>query len=293
MTDRPPPDPEPRGREPVETEIDTSVAHPARVRNFLAGGEANFNADRKAAEHAAGDMPGGMDLARATVRSLGGFMIRAVQHLVSEHGVDQYLHIGTPIPTAEDVHVVAQRVVPQARIVYVGDDPVVMAHAHSLRRGSPSGAASYIHGTLGDPQRLLDRSAETLDLSRPIAVLLIGTLAFVPDKSDPWGITTRLLDALTPGSCLVLAHTSDLYEGIVEAGERLSETLKTPFVVRSRAKIVRFFDGLELLDPGLVQIDKWHRSETPPALDPGAKRWPVPILAGIGRKPSAAGSPTA
>jgi hypothetical protein len=262
------------------------VAHPARVRNFLAGGDANFNADRKAAEYAAGDMPGGMDLARATVRSLGGFMVRAVQHLVSDEGVDQYVYIGTPIPTAEDVHVVAQRVAPSARIVYVGDDPVVMAHAHSLRKGSPSGAAAYVHASLRDIPGLLDKAAETLDFTRPVALILIGTLSFVPDDRDPWAMVGRLMDPLPSGSHLIVAHSSDMYEGIVEAGERLSEQLRGSFVVRARADVERFFEGLELVEPGLVQIDQWRPDASRTVSEDDVQhRWPVPLLAGVGRKP--------
>jgi hypothetical protein len=268
------------GREPAD--IDTSVAHPARVRNFLAGGVDNFAADRKAVEHAASDYPGGMAAARATVRSLADFMVRAVRHLATECGVRQYLHIGTPIPTADDVHVIAQRVAPESRIVYVGNDPVVLAHAHSLRKSTPAGAAAYVHTTLRRTDELLDQAAATLDFTKPIAVMLLGTLAFVPDEHDPHGIMTKLREALAPNSYLVVAHTTDLYKGVVEAGKRLSDTMGEPFVVRTRAEISRFFDGTDLLDPGLVQIDEWRPDPEQPVPDDPL---PVPILSAVAITP--------
>jgi hypothetical protein len=165
--------------------IDVCVARPARVRNFLGGGEANFESDRRAIEYAAGDMPGGMEAARATVRSLGTFMVRAVRYLGGECGVRQYMNLGTPIPTADDVHVVAQHMAPESRIMYFGNDPVVMAHAHSLRRSTRDGVAGYVHTKLRHPDELLEKAAATLDFASPVAVMLLGTLAFVPDEHDP------------------------------------------------------------------------------------------------------------
>jgi hypothetical protein len=236
-------------------------------------------------------MPGGMDLARATIRSMGGYVVRAVQQLASERDVDQYLHIGTPIPTAEDVHVVAQRVVPHARIVYVGDDPVVLAHAHALRKSTPSGAGEYVHGRLSDIPGLLQRAAETLDLDRPVGLILVGTLSFVADKHDPHGMVRELMAALSSGSYLVVAHSSDMYEGIAGAAERVNEVVRGKFKLRSRDEIMRFFDGLELIEPGLVQIDEWRPDPRPSddgtaGSEPeGGTTWPVPLYAGVARKP--------
>jgi hypothetical protein len=262
--------------------IDVCVARPARVRNFLGGGEANFESDRRAIEYAAGDMPGGMEAARATVRSLGTFMVRAVRYLGGECGVRQYMNLGTPIPTADDVHVVAQHMAPESRIMYFGNDPVVMAHAHSLRRSTRDGVAGYVHTKLRHPDELLEKAAATLDFASPVAVMLLGTLAFVPDEHDPHGIVAKLQEALPAGSYLVVAHTTDLYKGVTEAAERLSETLGEPFVVRSRARIARFFDGLDIVKPGLVQIDQWRPDPNAPPPD---MPYPVPILTGIGCKP--------
>lgn len=284
MSDRLRPDPDGPSREPVE--IDTSIAHPARLRNVLAGGNDNFTADRKAAEYAAGQMPGGFEAARATIRSMGAFVVRVVQHL-SEGGVDQYIHIGAPIPTAEDVHVVAQRVVPEARIVYVGDDPVVLAHAHALRQSSPTGAAAYVHGKLSDIPGLLRGAAETVDLDRPVGLLLVGTLSFVADKHDPHGMVKRLMGALCSGSYLAVGHSSAMYEGIAEAAQRVNEQVRGTFQLRTRDEIMAFFDGLELIEPGLVQIDQWRPTGDGPTGREAAilEKWPVPLYAGVGRKP--------
>lgn len=270
------------GKDPIE--INTDVARPARVQNYLAGGDDNFAADREAATYAATDYPGGMDAARATVSSLAGFMVRAVRYLAGERGVRQFLHTGTPIPTAEDVHVVAQRVAPESRIVYVGDDPVVLAHAHSLRKSSPTGAAAYVHSTLRRPDELLEQAAATLDLDRPIAVMLLATLGFIPDEYDPHGILGQLLASLAPGSYVVLAHTAnDIHEGVAEAAERLSKVLGRRYVVRSHPDILRFLRGLDLVDPGLVQIDQWRPDPNQPP--PPATEHPVPIYAAVASKP--------
>jgi hypothetical protein len=277
---RQPSQPDDRG---LPAEIDFDVARVARVRDFLAGGEANFESDRKAIEYAATDQPGGMDAARATVRSMGAFMSRSVRFLAMGEGVRQYLYIGAPIPTTDDVHVVAQRLAPDSRIVYVGDDPVVLAHAHALRRsGTPEGAAEYVHGALSRLPEMLQRSAATLDFSRPVAVLLLGTLAFIAEEKNPHGLMAELRAALPSGSFLVIAHTTDLYDGVVEACERLSDALQVPFVVRTQPEIARFFDGLELVEPGLVQIDQWRSGPDPLFPD---DPFPVPLVAALGRKP--------
>jgi hypothetical protein len=267
-------------RKPVE--IDFEVARPMRVRNVLAGGDANFAADREAVEYITSDYPGGVEAARATVRSFGAFVGRAVGFLAGEREVRQYIVVDTPIPTAADVHVVAQRLAPDSRIVYVADDPVVLAHAHSLRKTSPRGAAEYVHGSLGRLPGVLEQAAATLDFDRPIAVLLLVTLACMPDERDPHGIMAELREALAPGSFLVVAHTTDLYDGVVAACKRLSESLQVPYVVRTDAEIERLLHGLELVEPGLVQIDQWRPDpDEPPPDDP----LPVPVLVAVGRRP--------
>lgn len=266
-------------------EIDFSVAHPARLQSYLAGGESYFAADRDAAEKMAAALPSGLDTARGVVRALGAFVGRAVRYLAGEAGVRQFLHIGVGPPGERNVHHVAQEKAPDARVVYVSDDPVVLAESHALRRGSPEGLTGYVHGTLEDLSTILEGAAETLDLAEPVAALLVTTLNFVPDESDPQAIVGRLVETLASGSHLLVAHPSfDISaEGMPEASARLSQALSVPWVVRSRDEIARFFDGLDMVAPGLVPIDEWRHdaAEAPPRT---GRRVP-PIYGGLGRKP--------
>lgn len=269
-------------------DVDTTTAHPARLHNYLAGGADNFSADRDVAHYLSEVVPGGIETARANVRAMADFMVRAVHHLV-DVGVRQFLAIGAPVPTDNDIHVVAQGFAPEARVVYVGSDPVVLAHAHELRRSSPEGAAAYVHGRLHDPERILREAGDTLDLTRPVGVLLPATLSLVPDERDPWGIVARLMDGVPSGSHLVIVHTTNDIpaQGIAEATKRLAETLGATYVTRTRAEILRFFAGLDLLDPGLVQVHQWrpetaHPDPAEPQVD--ADR-PYPVYAAVARKP--------
>jgi S-adenosyl methyltransferase len=288
------------GPQPIEIEAD--VAHPARVHNYLAGGDAHFAADREAVEHLSEVLPDGLDNARVAVQTMGKFQHRAVRYLVREAGIRQFLKLGTAIPAAEDIHEVAQAAAPDAKVVYVGSDPVILAHAHALRRGGGDGGTAYIHGSLNDPEELTRRASGTmhsmlvdpeglarqasalLDLGRPIAVLLPATLNFVPDENDPYGLVARLLRTVASGSYLVLAHTSHdiTADGMIEAAERFSKLLGEPYVTRSRGAIARFFDGLDMVEPGLVQVDRWRPDEDAPVLPSGR---PVPLYAAVARKP--------
>jgi hypothetical protein len=272
------------GQQPVEVEIDTTVAHPARVLNYLAGGAGNFAADRQAVEHVAEALPAGIETARAAVRSMAAFQARVVRWLIGEVGIRQFLKVGTGVPAGEDVHEIAQAAAPEARVVYVGSDPVVLAHAHALRRGSLEGATAYVHATLQALEMIVHEASATLDLARPVAVLLPATLNFVPDDDDPDGVVARLVEAVASGSHLMIAHTSyDITaEGMVEAAERFSELLGEPYVVRGRDEIARFLDGLDVVEPGLVPIDQWRPADDVPAPPSGR---PVPIYGAVGRKP--------
>lgn len=269
-------------QEAHDFEIDTNAARPARLHNYLAGGDDNFSADREVAQYVSEAVPGGMETAMANVRAMAGFTVRAVHHLV-ETGTRQFLAIGTPVPRDDDIHVVAQQVAPESRVVYVGNDPLVLAHAHELRRSSSEGATAYIHGSLHDPRKLLREAGGTLDLTQPIAILLIATLSLVPDERDPHRIVAQLVDGVPSGSHLVIAHTTNDIpaEGMAEAAQRLAETLGSAYVVRSRDEILRFFDGLKLLDPGLVQVDRWRPE---PTSSPDTDRL-IPIYAAVASKP--------
>ncbi len=284
----------PRGNEghPPEIEIDTRVAHPARVHNYLAGGDGNFAVDREAVDQAAAVLPGGMETARRALAAMVAFHTRVIRYLVTDAGVRQFLKVGTAVPAGEDVHEIALSIAPDVRVVYVGDDPMVLAHAHSMRRARPKGSTAYVHGSLRDAEAIMREAAATLDLDRPVALLLPATLNFVPDEDDPGGIVARLVAAMAPGSYVVLTHSShDNRTGrMEEAAERFSKLLGEPYVVRTRDEIARFFDGLELVEPGLVQVDEWPpgpgtSGAGPDGADADAALVPAPIFGGVGRKP--------
>jgi hypothetical protein len=264
--------------------IDTTVAHPARIQSYLAGGDGHFAADRSAVDDFSSALPGGIADARASIRSLASFTARTVNYVTVELGIRQFLNVGATVPTVKKVHEVAHQAAPDSRFVYVGDDPVVLAHAHELRASTYDGATEYVHATIRDTDLILEQSAPPLDLCLPVAVLLITTLNFVPDEDEPYRRVGDLLDALAPGSCVTIAHASyDLNaEGMRAASAKLAEALKHAWVVRTREAIERFFDGLDMVEPGLVPIDAWHPSQDAPL--PRSSR-PIPIFGGIGRKP--------
>lgn len=263
-------------------EIDTSTAHPARVYDYLLGGVDHFAVDREAAERGSAALPGGVDRARAMVRAQRAFLASAVRHLATELGVRQFLDIGTGIPNGDNVHRVAQQTAPDARVVYVDRDPVVLAHAHVLLRSTPQGATDYLQADLRDPKAILSGAAATLDLAQPVGIVLVGILHLIGDEDDPYGIVACLLDAVPAGSYLAVSHlASDVQPELAEAMRRVNETMSDPFILRNRAEVARFLDGLELADPGIVTLDRWHPPDTPP---PTAGGPPVAAYGVIGRK---------
>jgi hypothetical protein len=244
---------EPRGSTgPV---FDATVAHPARVYDYWLGGKDNFPADRAAAEQAIQALP---DIARFA-RANRAFLGRAVRFLAGEAGIRQFLDIGTGIPTSPNVHQVAQSVDPAARIVYVDNDPVVLVHARALLTSHPHGATACLDADLRDPDTILKLAAGTLDFARPVAVLLLATLQLIPDTDDPYRIVTRLLDGVPSGSYLAMSHPAkDIdAEATAEAAERLNR-LHVAVTLRTRAEVARFFTGLDLVEPGLVQVHRWR-----------------------------------
>lgn len=272
-------------RQPPPTGIDFETAHPARIHNYLAGGDANFAVDREAVEKTVGVLPGEIETARRAVQTMAAFIARAVRHLAADLGVTQFVKLGTAVPAGPDVHEIAQAAAPGTRVVYLGDDPTVLAHAHSLRRSTPDGVTAYVHGTLLEVEAVLDRASSTLDLDRPVAFLSPATLNFVADRHDPAGIVRRLMAAVVPGSYLALAHTSPDVgsERMREAADRFAKLLGDTYVVRTRDEIAHFFDGLELVEPGLVPIEQWR---PPPDAEPDPTRRPVPIYGALGHKPT-------
>jgi hypothetical protein len=271
--------PEPRSRE-----IDTSVAHVARVYDYLLGGTANFEVDREAAERAYAAFPGGIDGVRADVRAHRALLGRVVRYLATEAGIRQFLDIGTGIPKQDNTHEVAQRAAPDSRIVYVDNDPSVLAHSRQLLTSTAQGACAYISGDLRDPGAITGQAAATLDLSRPVAVMLLGVLHFVPDSGHPDALIARLLDPLAPGSYLALTHlAADVHTPeLKETFSRLSERMNATVVLRTHDKVSRLFDGLELVDPGVVQPPDWRPD---PGTGTQTLAYPSAVWCGVARKP--------
>jgi SAM-dependent methyltransferase len=240
----------------IPLELNTNVAHPARVYDYWLGGKDNFPADRAVAEAVIAEMPE----IRLIARENRAFLQRTVRFLAGEAGVRQFLDVGTGIPTQGNVHEVAQQVAPDARVVYVDNDPIVHVHGNALLAGSSS---VIVMADLREPDAVLQhpRVREAIDFDRPVAVLLLAVLHLIPDEGDPAGIVARLRDALAPGSYLVLSHgTADINPEVTRrAVERFAANRGSyPYVHRSHAEIMRFFDGFELVGPGLVQIPLWR-----------------------------------
>jgi hypothetical protein len=258
-------------------EIDISVAHPARVYDYWLDGKTNFAADRKAAEEVMAVQPG----IRAGVRANRAFLGRSVRFLAADAGIRQFLDIGTGIPTDSNTHEVAQAVAPECRVVYADNDPIVLAHARALLT-STSGPTAYIDADLRDTDTILETAKNTLGFGQPVAVILLLIMQFIPDSDDPYALVSRLLSAAAPGSYLVLSQpASDMDASAgAKAVRRYNETVATPQTHRSRAEILRFFDGLDLLEPGLVPLNRWRPEGGTPDAGPD-----IPAYCGIGRKP--------
>jgi hypothetical protein len=262
--------------EQPRADVDTGVAHIARVYNYWLGGKDNFAADREAAELVITSYP----TVLASVRAQREFLARAVSYLVGEAGIRQFLDVGTGLPTVGNTHEVAQRAAPRSRIVYVDNDPIVLAHARALLTSSPQGATAYLDADLRNTAAILAAAAGTLDFSEPVAVMLIGILHCVPDSDDPVGIVNRLLDAVPSGSYLVIAHpASDIHAAqIGTAANRLNQVMADPVTLRPHAEVARFFDGLDLVPPGLVQLHRWRPVPAAPGVE-------LANYGGVARKP--------
>ncbi|MGW0575030.1 SAM-dependent methyltransferase [Streptomyces sp. NPDC002920] len=249
--------------------IDTSRAHPARVYDVFLGGRDNYPVDREAAAAALAANPRGY----LDVRHNRDFLRRAVTRLVAEDGIRQFLDVGTGLPTAENVHQIAQGVVPEARVVYVDHDPVVLAHARHLLAGSPEGRTDFVDADLLEPARILERAAKTLDFAQPIALCLVAVLHFVEDE-QAYPVVRELVEALPSGSRLVLTHlTDELHPEPTRAVQRTYTERGFTFVFRSREEVERLVGeaaGVVLDPPGVVPVHRWHPGPVPapPAVDP-------------------------
>jgi hypothetical protein len=239
-------------------QIDTSKPHPARVYDWLLGGKDNYPVDQQVGE----TLP---EEARGNAARNRAFMHRASAWL-ARNEIDQFLDIGTGIPTAPNLHHVVQAITPNARIVYADNDPIVLRHAEALLISSPQGATDYIHADVRQPEVILERARELLDFSRPIALSLIALMHFLPDDQDPYGITRTLVEALPTGSFLVLSHgTADQHPELQQETETAYKKGAIPLRMRTRREVEPFFDGLDLVEPGLVFATEWYQEEPVPA----------------------------
>ncbi|MFI5907515.1 SAM-dependent methyltransferase [Dactylosporangium sp. NPDC051541] len=260
--------------------VDTSVAHPARRYDYWLGGKDNFAADRESGDAIAAAFPA----IRTAVVENRAFMRRVVRVLAGEHGIRQFLDIGTGIPTSPNVHEVAQGVAADSRVVYVDNDPIVLAHARALLTSSPQGATAYVDADLRDPERILaDPSLRaTIDLARPVALILVAVVHFLPDDDRPYDIVRTLLGALAPGSFLVMSHATT--DGLApELAAQIQSGRHGPGKLRDKAEFTAFLDGLDVLEPGVVSVSDWRAQDE---LDPRPGFDEVAVWGAVGRKTS-------
>jgi SAM-dependent methyltransferase len=258
--------------------FDISVAHPARIYDYWLGGKDNFAPDREAGDRVIQLRPEIIPGVRANRR----FLARAVRYLSQQEGIRQFLDIGTGLPSANNTHEVAQRLAPESRIVYVDNDPIVLAHARALLTSTPEGKTAYVSADLRDAGKIVAEAAQTLDFGQPVALMFLMTLQYIPDSGDPHAIVRRYLDALAPGSFLVVSDTiienDDKVLGESERrmnegmGGKITQTRRTPQAVAA------FFEGLEMVEPGLVTLTRWRP-------DPGEPDHDIPTRCGVARKP--------
>lgn len=256
--------------------IDTTVPHSARVWNYWLGGKDNYPVDREVGDQFLETFPGIAQMARAS----RAFQERAVRHLTSEVGIRQFLDVGTGLPTVNNTHEVAQSVVPEARIVYVDNDPLVLTHARALLTSTPEGRTQYLHADLYEPEAILEQAGELLDFDQPISLMLLGVLGHVQEHEEAVSIVRRLLAGLPPGSHLTISEGSNVHsEENVAAQDEYNESGAVPYIPRSPEQIGGYLEGLELLEPGLVPVTRWR----PPVV---GKRPPVEVdqYGGVGRK---------
>jgi len=253
--------------------IDTSVPHSARIWNYWLGGKDNYPVDREAGDRYRAAYPQIVDVARAGRY----FLARAVRFLAGEAGVRQFIDVGTGLPAADNTHEVAQRVAPECRVVYVDNDPLVLAHARVLLASAPQGACDYIDADMRDPAAILAAAARTLDLTQPVAVLFIGVLGHIADYHESRAIVTAMLDGVPAGSYLALRESVGA-QARSKANEQYEQTGAVPYVSRTPQQVEGYFAGLDLVSPGVVPVGRWRPDPSP---------FPAPqvdSLAGVARK---------
>ena len=257
-------------------DFDTSVPHVARVYDYWLGGKDNFAADRAMGERTLQAYPNLV----YSVRANRAFLARTVRFLANQ-GIRQFLDIGTGIPTANNTHEVAQGAAPESRIVYVDNDPIVLSHAKALLKSTPEGACAYLDADLRDPDTILAGAANTLDFARPVAVMLIAVMHFIGDDAEASAIMNRLMAACVPGSYVALSHAASDIDAaqMAEMIRRLNESTAEKTTLRDRAGVTRLFDGLELVEPGVIRAAEWRPDTDLEAASPAA------LWGGVARKP--------
>jgi O-methyltransferase involved in polyketide biosynthesis len=252
--------------------FDTGVAHPARRYNYWLGGKDNFAADRESGDLLAKSYPA----ARIAARANRAFLGRAVRYVAADAGIRQFLDVGTGLPTANNTHQVAQQVAPDARIVYVDNDPMVMAHARALLTSTPEGETRYIEDDLRNPDKILAEAAEVLDFARPVGLILVAVVHFLGDHEEANRVVGTLLDGLAPGSHLVMSYaTTDYLTPELKANwDESLRTGRSDVHPRSRAEFDEFLTGLEVVEPGVVPVGDWRP-------DPDSDEHPSPVEASI------------
>ena len=257
-------------------EINTNVPQTARIWNYWLGGKDNFPVDRQVGDQILEAFPAIVENARAS----RAFLARAVRYLAGEAGIRQFLDIGTGLVTANSTHQVAQAVAPECRIVYVDNDPIVLTHARALLTSSPEGATTYIDDDLRDPDSILQQAARTLDFTQPIAIMLMGILGHIADDNEARSIVKRLVDAVGSGSYLTTTDGTDTSEEVVAAARIWNQSANPAYHLRSPDRFARFFDGLELVEPGVVSPPRWRP-------EPSGSGLPAEIdsSCGVARKP--------
>ncbi|WP_345631737.1 SAM-dependent methyltransferase [Rugosimonospora acidiphila] len=248
----------PRGLHP---RVDTSVAHPARRYDYFLGGKDNFAADRESGDRIIAAFP----TVRLWATENRAFLRRAVTHLTGEAGIRQFLDIGTGIPTSPNTHEIAQGIAPDARVVYVDNDPIVLTHARALLSSTADGATAYVDADLREPELILaaPELRQTIDLSRPVALMLVAVLHFLADSDDPSGVVDRLVGALAPGSYLVVSHVSFDFLPPKTVNQLSRVAQAEALCQRSKAELGSFFEGLDLVEPGIVPLAEWRAEHEP------------------------------
>ncbi|MFC4470671.1 SAM-dependent methyltransferase [Streptomyces xiangluensis] len=256
------------------SKIDTTVPHSARIWNYWMGGKDNYEVDRVAGDAYRETAPNIETMARAS----RDYLIRTVTFVAGELGIRQFLDIGTGLPSYDNTHQVAQRVAPESRIVYVDNDPLVLRHAQALLTSTPEGVTNYIDADLLEPEKIIAQAGEVLDFTKPVALMLMGILGHIHDYEEAKSIVSRLQAALPSGSYFVHYDSTDTDTALKEAQQGYDDTGAIPYVLRSPEQLAAYYEGLELLEPGIVSCPLWRP-------EPGTSPEPTDVYGGVARKP--------